>query len=88
MKEELDRKRLKAQMSVASIVQLLQEEESLMVNEHGVETETWLEPPRSPSIILFEGEPHPISEMQSIVTRIVERRRKGEISLGWRSDQE
>jgi len=88
LKEEFDRKRLKAQMSVASIIQLLLEEESLIVNEHGAETETWLEPPRSPNLILFEGEPHLISEMQSIVTRIVERHRKGEISLGWRSDQE
>jgi glutaredoxin len=88
MKEELDRKRLKAEMSVASITQLLQEEESLVVNEGGVETETWLDPPQKPHLILFEGEPHPIAEMQSIVTRIVERFRKGEITLDWRSNQE
>jgi glutaredoxin len=88
VREELDRKYLKVEMSVASIIQLLQDEESLVVNEDGVETETWLEPPRTPSLILFEGEPHPIAEMRRIVTRIVERHRKGEISLGWRSDQE
>lgn len=88
LKEDLDRKRLKAEMSVASIVQLLREQESLIVNQDGAETETWLEPPNAPSLILFEGEPHPISEMQDIVTRIVARHRAGEISLGWRSDQE
>jgi glutaredoxin len=88
LREDLDRKRLKAEMSVASIIQLLQEEESLIVKEGGAETETWLEPPRTPSLILFEGEPRPIAEMRSIVARIVERHKKGEISLGWRSDQE
>jgi hypothetical protein len=88
VREELDRKRLKAEMSVASIIKLLEDEESLVVNEAGVETETWLEPSRAPSIILFEGEPHPIAEMHRIVSQIVERHRKGKISLGWRSDQE
>jgi len=88
VKEELVRKRLKAEMSVASIIQLLEDEESLVINEAGVETETWLEPPRTPSLILFEGEPRPIAEMHSLVSHIVERHRKGEISLGWRSDQE
>jgi glutaredoxin len=88
LREDLGRKRLKAEMSVASIIQLLQEEESLIVNQDGAETETWLEPENTPSLILFEGEPHPIAEMQDIVTRIVERHRSGEISLAWRSDQE
>jgi glutaredoxin len=86
-KEELDRKRLKAEMSVTSIIQLLREEESLVINEEGVETETWLEPPRQPNFILLQGEPHPIDEIDRIVTSIVERHKRGEISLGWRSDE-
>jgi len=85
--EELERKRLKAEMSVASIIQLLREEESLVLNEEGVETETWLEPPRQPRLILLEGEPHPIEEMERIVTHIVERHKRREVSLSWRSDK-
>jgi glutaredoxin len=86
-REQEGRKRLKAQMSVNSISQLLREEESLVINEDGVETETWLEPPRQPTQILLEGVAYPIEEMENIVTRIVERHKKGEISLGWRSDE-
>ena len=86
--EELNHKRLRAEMSIATIIQLLRDQESLIVNEDGVETETWLEPPGSPNFILVEGKAHPIAEMENIVTRIVERHRRGEISLGWRSDQE
>ena len=85
--EELERKRLKAEMSVASIIQLLREEESLVINEEGVETETWLEPPSQPNLILLEGEPHPIEEMECIVSRIVERHKRGEVSLSWRGDE-
>jgi len=88
VREELDRKRLKSEMSVSSISQLLQEQESLIISEEGVETEIWLEPPSKPTLILYEGEPRPITEMPGIVNGIVERHRKGEISLDWRSDRE
>jgi glutaredoxin len=88
VREELDRKRLKAEMSVSSIIQLLQQQESLIINQEGVETEIWLEPPHAPTLILYEGEPHPLIEMENIVGRIVEQHRKGEIILGWRSDQD
>ncbi len=87
-KEEDNKKRLKAKMTLDSIIQLLKEEESLVINEDGVETETWLEPPRQPTQILLHGEPYPIEEMEVIVSRIVERHRKGEITLGWRSDED
>jgi glutaredoxin len=86
-KEELDQKRIKAEMSVSSIIQLLKSQDSLIINEDGVETETWLEPPHQPTLILWHGEPYPIDEMKSIIARIVERHKRGEISLGWRSDQ-
>jgi glutaredoxin len=87
-REQEDRKRLRAQMSVDSISQLLRDGESLVINEDGVETETWLEPPRQPTQILLEGVAYPIEEMKSIVTRIVERHKRGDISLSWRSDED
>jgi glutaredoxin len=88
VREQEDRKRLKAQMSVDSISQLLSDGESLVINEDGVETETWLEPPQQPAQILLEGVAYSIEEMKSIVTRIVERHKRGDISLSWRSDEE
>jgi glutaredoxin len=55
LKEDLDRKRLKAEMSVASIVQLLREQESLIVNQDGAKPRLGLNRQTHPASFSSKG---------------------------------
>jgi glutaredoxin len=83
------RKQLMETMSEASISQLLLEGESLViVDRDGVETDTWVERNGISQQVIYEGIPHPLDELNAIVTEIVQQARSGKVSLSWRSQED
>ena len=64
----------------------LREGDYLEITTGGGAFEVWAEPLGSPPAVYFEGEQHPIAELDSIVERIMTDLRKGEIRCRWIED--
>ena len=48
--------------------------------------DTWAEPFANPPLVYYEGIPHPIDELASIVEQIMTRLKAGEIKVSWKED--
>ena len=77
---------LKAEMNAGSILSLLRQGEILTVTEGDMATDVWAEPLANPPLVYYEGTPHPISELESIVAQIMTRLRTGDIEVSWKED--
>ena len=77
---------LKAGMNAGSILSLLRQGEILTVTEGDMATDVWAEPLANPPLVYYEGTPHPIGELESIVVQIMTRLRAGDIEVSWKED--
>jgi hypothetical protein len=73
-------------MSPTGIRTLLRKGEVLIIKEGDMEMEAWAEPLANPPLVYYEGTPHPIDELQSIVEQIVTRLNVGVIEACWKED--
>ena len=64
----------------------LKEGEYLEITTGGGAYEVWAEPFASPPVVYFEGEQHPISELDGIAQRIMDDMHRGEIRCRWVED--
>ena len=77
---------LKAEMDAGSILSLLRQGEILTVTEGDMATDVWAEPLANPPLVYYEGTPHPISELESIMAQIMTRLQTGDIEVSWKED--
>jgi glutaredoxin 3 len=77
---------LKEEMSASAIVTLLGQGEILTIIEGEMAMDAWAEPLANPPLVYYEGIPHPIGELESIVEQIVTRLKVGEIEVSWKED--
>ncbi|MBI4551499.1 MAG: glutaredoxin [Candidatus Latescibacteria bacterium] len=82
-----DLERLKEEMTVESIIELLKRGEVLTINEGSSEIDVWAEPFARPPRVFYEGIPQPIEEIDAVVARIVERVEAGEITVVWKEEE-
>jgi hypothetical protein len=64
----------------------LRQGDYLEISTGGGAFEVWAEPFGSPPAVYFEGEQHPIAELDKIADRIMTDLRQGEISCRWVED--
>ncbi len=64
----------------------LKEGDYLEISTGGGAYEVWAEPYATPPAVYFEGEQHPISELDSIAQRIMDEIHRGEIRCRWVED--
>ncbi len=77
---------LKAEMNAGSILSLLRQGEILTLTEGDMATDVWAEPLANPPLVYYEGTPHPIGELESIVAQIITRLRAGDVEVSWKED--
>jgi glutaredoxin 3 len=77
---------LKEEMSAFSMFTLLRQGEVLTIKEGEMEMDAWAEPLANPPLVYYEGMPHPIGKLESIVEQIVTRLKAGEIEVSWKED--
>jgi glutaredoxin 3 len=77
---------LKAEMSVSAISTLLRQGEILTITEGEMAMDAWAEPLANPPLVYYEGIPHPIDELASIVEQLMTRLQAGEIEVSWKED--
>jgi hypothetical protein len=77
---------LKEEMNAGAIFNLLREGEILTITEGDMATDVWAEPLANPPLVYYEGTPHPIGELESIVAQIVTRLQAGDIEVSWKED--
>jgi len=77
---------LKRAMTPAAIRELLLEGEILTVKELGFEMDLWAEPRGKPPQVYYEGAPHPIAELDRVVSAALARAASGEVKLAWKDD--
>jgi glutaredoxin len=77
---------LKEEMSANAILTLLRKGEILTIREGEMEMDAWAEPLANPPLVYYEGTPHPIDALESIVEQIVRRRQAGEIEVSWKEE--
>jgi glutaredoxin len=77
---------LKEEMSASAILSLLRQGEILTIKEGEMEMDAWAEPLANPPLVYYEGTPHPIDALVSIVEQIVTRVKAGEIEVSWKAD--
>ncbi len=75
-----------ADLNLDELKRRLREGDYLEVRTGGGAFEVWAEPFGSPPAVYFEGEQHPIAELDTIAQRIMEDMRKGEIKCHWVED--
>ncbi len=75
-----------ADLNLDELKRRLREGDYLEVRTAGGAFEVWAEPFGSPPAVYFEGEQHPIAELDTIAQRIIEDMRKGEIKCHWVED--
>jgi len=64
----------------------LKEGDYLEISTGGGAYEVWAEPLASPPAVYFEGEQHPIAELDAIAHRIMDEMHRGEIRCRWVED--
>jgi hypothetical protein len=77
---------LNLEMNAASISRLLRQGEILTVTEGDMATDVWAEPLANPPLVYYEGTPHPIGELESLVAEIIARLQAGDIEVRWKED--
>ena len=77
---------LKEEMSASAVLTLLRRGEILTITEGEMAMDTWAEPLANPPLVYYEGIPHPIDELESIVEQILTRLKAGEIEVSWKED--
>lgn len=77
---------LKTDMSATALVTLLRQGEILTIKEGGMAMDAWAEPLANPPLVYYEGMPHPINELESLVAQIIARLEAGEIEVRWKED--
>jgi hypothetical protein len=77
---------LKEEMSATAIFTLLRRGEILTITEGEMATDVWAESLANPPLVYYEGTPHPIDELESIVAQIVTRLQAGDITVSWKED--
>ena len=77
---------LKEEMSATAIFTLLRRGEILTITEGEMATDVWAEPLANPPLVYYEGSPHSIDELESIVAQIVTRLKAGDIAVIWKEE--
>jgi glutaredoxin len=77
---------LKEEMNAGAMFNLLRQGEILTITEGDMATDVWAEPLANPPLVYYEGTPHPIGELESIVAQIVTRLQAGDIDVSWKED--
>src|SRR5262245_17231173 len=77
---------LKKDRSASAIFILMRQGEILTITEGEMAMDAWAEPLANPPLVYYEGIPHPIDELESIVEQIMTRLRIGEIEISWKED--
>jgi glutaredoxin 3 len=77
---------LKKEMNASAISTLMRRGEILTITEGDMAMDTWAEPLANPPLVYYEGIPHPIDELASIVEQIMTRLKAGEIKVSWKED--
>jgi glutaredoxin 3 len=77
---------LKKEMSASAIATLMRQGEILTITEGEMVMDAWAEPLANPPLVYYEGIPHPIDELASIVEQILARLKAGEIEVNWKED--
>jgi glutaredoxin len=77
---------LKAEMNAGAMFNLLRQGEILTITEGDMATDVWAEPLANPPLVYYEGTPHPIGELESIVAQIMTRLKAGDIEVSWKED--
>jgi glutaredoxin 3 len=77
---------LKEEMSAHAIFTLMRRGEVLTITEGEMVMDAWAESLANPPLVYYEGTPHPIDELESIVEQIVRRVKAGEIVVSWKGD--
>ena len=77
---------LKEEMNAGAMFNLLRQGEILTITEGDMATDVWAEPLANPPLVYYEGTPHPIGELESIVAQIVTRLQAGDIEVSWKED--
>jgi hypothetical protein len=77
---------LKGEMNAGTLFALLRRGEILTITEGEMATDVWAEPLANPPLVYYEGTPHPIGELESIVERILTRLHAADIAVRWKED--
>jgi hypothetical protein len=77
---------LKAEMNAGAMGNLLRRGEILTITEGDMATDVWAEPLANPPLVYYEGTPHPLGDLESIVAQIVTRLQAGDIAVSWKED--
>src|SRR5262245_56140113 len=77
---------LKEEMNAGALSNLLRKGEILTITEGDMATDVWAEPLANPPLVYYEGTPHPIGELDSIVVQIMIRLQAGDIAVRWKED--
>jgi glutaredoxin len=77
---------LREEMSTSAICTLLRRGEILTITEGEMAMDAWAEPLANPPLVYYEGIPHPIDELESIVEQIMMRLKAGDIKVSWKED--
>jgi hypothetical protein len=77
---------LPSDLNLDELKKRLRDGDYLEVKTGGGTFEVWAEPLASPPSVYYEGEQHPISELDHIADRILTDMRRGEISCRWVED--
>lgn len=75
-----------ADLNLEELKRRLRAGDYLEISTGGGAYEVWAEPYASPPAIYYEGEQHPIAELDRIAAKIVGDMRRGEIACRWVED--
>ncbi len=73
-------------LSLEELKKRLREGDYLEISTGGGAYEVWAEPLASPPAVYYEGEQHPISELERIAQKIIGEMRRGEVRCRWVED--
>jgi len=77
---------LKEELNTCTMSTLLRQGEILTIAEGEMAMDVWAEPLANPPLVYYEGVPHPIGELESIVAQIMSRLKAGDIKVSWKED--
>jgi glutaredoxin 3 len=77
---------LNATTDATTLHTLLRRGDTLVIKEGEMVTEAWAEPFANPPLVYYEGAPHPIEALDSIVQQIIARLEAGAIEVSWKDD--
>jgi hypothetical protein len=80
------RTKLTEDLNLDELKRRLKEGDYLEISTGGGAYEVWAEPFATPPAVYFEGEQHPISQLDSIAQRIMDDMHRGDIRCRWVED--